>query len=1126
METLIVWSESDTCDLALSFQDKSGCEHIWEKICQVQGRDPEQHPAASAAAVTLPPCELSRLQDLEILLSSSFSSAQLREKVALAIETQGYVGKLCDLFHMCEDLENIEALRIMHQIARDMFMLNRNGLLEVLLSENYFKDIVGMLEYDPSQSQPRKHREFLFEKARFREVFPIRNEDLRQKIHQTYRVQYVQDVCLPAPSLFEENLLSVLNSYLFFNRVDIVSMLQDDKQLLKKLFDQLKDPSTSTERRKDLTMFLKEFCSFSTSLQPNGPQGREVFYKTLMQNDVLATIEPCIMSKDPQTMATTVEMFVMIVEFNPQIARDYLLQQGRNLSDAKNDQVLLNKLIERMLTDTDPELTSGMAMAQVMRSLLDPDNMISAPNSKCERHEFLTFFYRRSMETLCRPIIENTAEGVPKKDDYHTANKQAMVVDLLCFCFEHHAVHMRNYCISNKLLNKVLVLLQSKHHFLALSQFYFYCLLFYTHIVHGHICARKFLGIHSQLIQESCFLGALRLLRRVVQLKDEFYFRYIVRDDVIRPVVQCFRANGHRYNLLNSAIIELFEFIRTEDIKVLVSYVVEKYGEQFDDVTYVKTFTALRIKYEQMKDQEGVKVEDSPSKSPSSESSTSAQWKKERQADADEQWFNDDDTEVVNVAQTASDGWDTSKQQREGAANGAARSPLRDDSDSIIKPSGEDISPSSSAGSSPIKEQPEDDKDSDASVTPMRKSGAEPNFPSVVKRKRIGIVLRVLDDDSDDVFSPATNASRIRGTPRIVIKNVAQTASDGWDTSKQQREGAANGAARSPLRDDSDSIIKPSGEDISPSSSAGSSPIKEQPEDDKDSDASVTPMRKSGAEPNFPSVVKRKLLDDDSDDVFSPATNASRIRGTPRIVIKMNNERRSPCRSPPVGSGSPPGDPVVSSTEVLITPSSSSPLERPSAPPPSTGITVLVKKALVDYDESDSDEEEESAESSLPSSSSSAGRPSSNPSSQSSSTSADDHDDVSSTSGDHEPSPGFLSGTDDGNEQQHGEDNESENNDATQENVYRKRAAKHEVVIEETKHEGDMKDEETTLHTGGKRLRLVVAVLDSEMVFVCLAFFFTLHFSSNHFFLVYKLEASEDRDDKTGKLAPAAGLVS
>lgn len=44
-----------------------------------------------------------------------------------------------------------------------------------------------------------------------------------------------------------------------------------------------------------------------------------------------------------------------------------------------------------------------------------------------------------------------------------------MIIDILCFCFEHHAVHMRNYCISNKLLNRVLVLLKSKHHFLALS---------------------------------------------------------------------------------------------------------------------------------------------------------------------------------------------------------------------------------------------------------------------------------------------------------------------------------------------------------------------------------------------------------------------------------------------------------------------------------------------------------------------------------------------------------------------------------------------------------------------------------------------------------------------------------
>ncbi len=39
-DTLIVWSEGENYDLALSFQERAGCEEIWNKICQVQGKDP------------------------------------------------------------------------------------------------------------------------------------------------------------------------------------------------------------------------------------------------------------------------------------------------------------------------------------------------------------------------------------------------------------------------------------------------------------------------------------------------------------------------------------------------------------------------------------------------------------------------------------------------------------------------------------------------------------------------------------------------------------------------------------------------------------------------------------------------------------------------------------------------------------------------------------------------------------------------------------------------------------------------------------------------------------------------------------------------------------------------------
>ena len=57
------------------------------------------------------------------------------------------------------------------------------------------------------------------------------------------------------------------------------------------------------------------------------------------------------------------------------------------------------------------------------------------------------------------------------------------------------------------------------------------------------------------------FSGALRFCRKIVGLKEDFYNRYIMNENLFRPIVDAFLANGDRYNLINSAMIELFEFI-------------------------------------------------------------------------------------------------------------------------------------------------------------------------------------------------------------------------------------------------------------------------------------------------------------------------------------------------------------------------------------------------------------------------------------------------------------------------------------------------------------------------------------------------------------------------------------
>ena len=46
------------------------------------------------------------------------------------------------------------------------------------------------------------------------------------QVHQTYQVMYIQEVILPTPSLFEENMMSALNSFVLFNKAEIINTIQ------------------------------------------------------------------------------------------------------------------------------------------------------------------------------------------------------------------------------------------------------------------------------------------------------------------------------------------------------------------------------------------------------------------------------------------------------------------------------------------------------------------------------------------------------------------------------------------------------------------------------------------------------------------------------------------------------------------------------------------------------------------------------------------------------------------------------------------------------------------------------------------------------------------------------------
>jgi protein phosphatase-4 regulatory subunit 3 len=93
----------------------------------------------------------------------------------------------------------------------------------------------------------------------------------------------------------------------------------------------------------------------------------------------------------------------------------------------------------------------------------------------------------------------------------------------------------------------------------------------------------------------------VRLFRAVLGLDSEFYNRYIIRNssffarlktsnpgfivcfsthatDLFAPLVHTLLATGSTYNLLNSTLLELFDFVRSKNVRSLLQHIHDAFG--------------------------------------------------------------------------------------------------------------------------------------------------------------------------------------------------------------------------------------------------------------------------------------------------------------------------------------------------------------------------------------------------------------------------------------------------------------------------------------------------------------------------------------------------------------------
>lgn len=563
-DTIISWRDPEcSTELALSFQESAGCSYIWDQVCNVQRNlhfgtlNHDTFHSVNSDLRELPAVELSTLPLILKIVVESGITDQMRV-TDLILHDQEFFRKLMDMFRICEDLENLDSLHMIYRIVKGILMLNSPQIFEKIFGDDLIMDIIGCLEYDPEGSHVR-HRDFLKEHVVFKEAIPIKDPIVLAKIHQTYRIGYLKDVVLPR--VLDDATLASLSSMIHANNGVVVSLLKEDSTFIKELFSRMKSSSISAESKKNLVYFLYEFCSLSKSLQ-TGHQVR--LFRDLVNEGLFDIISDILQSEDKRLVLTGTDILILFLNQDPNLLRSYVVRPEGT--------PLLGLLVQGMLTDFGDDM--HCQFLEILRTLLDSYTL-----SGSQRDTIVEVFYERHLGQLIAVITSSCPGGgsslvkstVGDTNKLNTTKPEILsnICELLCFCVVHHPYRIKCNFVLNNLLDKVLFLTRRREKYLVVA--------------------------------------AVRFVRTVISRNDENINSYIIERNLLKPIVDVFVANGDRYNLLNSAVLELFEYIRKENLKPLLKYLVESFWSHLGKFEHLASIQSLKVKYEQSLESIGAK---------------------------------------------------------------------------------------------------------------------------------------------------------------------------------------------------------------------------------------------------------------------------------------------------------------------------------------------------------------------------------------------------------------------------------------------------------------------------------------------------------------------------------------
>ncbi|GME83130.1 unnamed protein product [Ambrosiozyma monospora] len=423
----------------------------------------------------------------------------------------------------------------------------------------------------------------LLELSGYLKVVPIADEEIKLILKKTFRLYFLKDVVLAR--LLDDVTFNCIQTMIHVNEDKVLKFLQNDEQFLTLVFglyddvpeikDDTKDQSTvdndtsDTHSKQQDSKLVKQreaiklIHQFVLTAKKFQPMPRSDFYRSLLDRGLFRMIKFAFKDTEIESRVLATELIVCIIEHD-------VLLFNKPTHDSSNKEIELDTMLIVILTDVlinERNIGLKTQAFEALKVLLDPANIAgSSPESGgsldgssntssseiCDElaYNFLSGFYESSADKLFEPfskidLLIKTHKN-SKIIDKNTTISYSNLCELVSFISkEHDKLLSRSFILENKLL----------------------------------IGVAKLVGDNFSY---QLRLSALRCLKSIILLDDEFFTRYIIQNDILRNFMLLLKETNNGNNLINSTCLSLLSYISQNDnfvnFKLLRDHLVMNYG--------------------------------------------------------------------------------------------------------------------------------------------------------------------------------------------------------------------------------------------------------------------------------------------------------------------------------------------------------------------------------------------------------------------------------------------------------------------------------------------------------------------------------------------------------------------